>query len=245
MSEIIFEHVMKKFNRNVIALEDISFEVEKGEFLFVVGPNGAGKSTMLRLLTTQMQPTTGRIIVDGESVGQASRKQIPYIRRKFGVMEHELGLLQDRTLYENIAFAMVATEQPRKLIANRVEEVLGVVGLRRMQDQYPYELSGGEEARALLARSLVTNPRILVADEPTANLDPDASWDLMCLLDDINRQGITVIVASHARELVTIMKKRVLTLVGGSIVKDEKNGRYDSRTIEIHERLNSRKKEQF
>ncbi|MDD3142132.1 MAG: ATP-binding cassette domain-containing protein [Lachnospiraceae bacterium] len=240
MAEIIFRNVTKSFGTEPESVKNISFEVDKGEFVFLVGRSGAGKSTILKLLTTQLVPTAGEITVDDESIIHVKKSRIPYFRRKFGIMEEKLGLLNDRTLYDNIALAMIATNQPKKLINGRVEEVLGVVGLRKMKTHYPYELSGGEKARALLARALVTNPHIIVADEPTANLDPDASWDLMCLLDDISHQGFTVIVASHARELVTIMKKRVITLADGEIIKDEKKGRYDMRLIEIYERMNDK-----
>jgi cell division transport system ATP-binding protein len=235
MAVIIFENVTKIFNQDIIGVQDLSFEIEKGEFVFLVGRNGAGKSTFLKLLTTQLLPTVGDIIVEGESIGMIKRNKIPYFRRKFGIMEKDVGLLNDRTLYDNIAFAMIATGQPKKLIESRVGEVLGVVGLRKMYQQYPSELSGGEVARALLARALVINPHIIVADEPTANLDSDASWDFMCLLDDISRQGITVIIASHDRELVTVLKKRVITLADGKIIKDEKKGRYDTRIIESYD----------
>ncbi|SHJ29819.1 cell division ATP-binding protein FtsE [Parasporobacterium paucivorans] len=231
MSDIKFDQVTKVYNKDVTGVDNLSFFVETGEFVFLVGKSGAGKSTLLRLLTAQEEPTSGEIHIGKECLGKISRSRIPYIRRGFGIMEKGLGLLEDRDIRENLEFAMIAAEQPRRGMADRIDELLGVVGLRRMQKQFPQELSGGEAARALLARSLIANPRIIVADEPTANLDPDSSWDLMCLLSDISRQGITVMVACHDRELVDILKKRVITLADGRIIGDEKKGRYNSRMM--------------
>ncbi|MGO5053680.1 cell division ATP-binding protein FtsE [Lachnospiraceae bacterium LCP25S3_G4] len=241
MAKIIFEDVTKIYPNGNIGVEGISLEVIKGEFVFIVGKSGSGKSTLLKLLTTQEITTTGDIFLDDDSIISVKSKDIPYIRRKFGVMDPSVGLLSDRTIYENIELVMVATEHPRKMIAPQVDEALEIVGLRKKKLRYPNELSGGEIARALLARAIVTKPTILVADEPTANLDPDTSWDLMCLLEDIRHQGITIIVASHAKELVSLMKKRVVTLAAGRIVRDERYGQYDSVMMERYERLYRRK----
>lgn len=245
MKEIEFRNVSKIFNGNTIGLENVSFEIEKGEFVFVVGRSGSGKSTLLRLLSAQTAPSHGEIWVGGLDTGALSANRLPYFRRQFGIMEQELGLLNDRTVFQNISLAMYATEQPVRLIKNRVKQTLSTVGISHRAAAYPQELSVGEAARVLLARAIASNPKIMVIDEPTANLDPDASWDLMCLLDELNRLGITMIVASHSRELVTIMKKRVITLVSGVKVLDQKHAVYNSKAMDIFEEkriLDERKK---
>ncbi len=247
MKEIEFKNVTKIFNKDVIALENVSFEVEKGEFVFVVGRSGSGKSTLLKLLSSQISPTSGDILVRGIDTGKLPDYKRPYFRRQFGIMERELGLLDDRTAFDNVSLAMYATEQPAGIIKKRVSQALSTVGISHRASAFPHELSVGEAARVLLARALVINPKILVVDEPTANLDPDASWDLICLLDELNRLGVTMVVASHSRELVTIMKKRVITLVAGTKVLDEKHGIYNSKAMDIFEEkrvLNERKKNQ-
>lgn len=235
MSEIIFKHVTKLFGDD-IALEDISFEIDKGEFVFVIGKSGAGKSTLLNLILKQEEVTSGNIIVAGRKVESMKKNKIPYHRRKLGVMSSEVGMLDERTVYENIMLAIMATGRDIKNMNSEIMRLLGLVGIAGKSRFYPKELSGGELARALLARALSVNPEILIADEPTANLDPDNAWDLMLLLQKINNNmGMTVIVASHARELVTIMKKRVLTLVAGVLVADEKNAIYNQKATDIFE----------
>lgn len=234
MAEIIFQHITKTF-RDVIALEDVSFEVEKGEFVFIIGKSGAGKSTLLNLISRMLEPTKGEITVFGQRLSRMPEKEIPYYRRKLGVMSRDVGLLQNRTVYENIAFVMIATEQKNRKMRERILQTLGKVGMAGKVDSYPYELSGGEQARVLLARALCMEPEILIADEPTANLDSDAAWDLMQLLAELNYKGLTILVASHARELVTIMKKRCITLVTGAIVADEKKSIYNSKAVDIFE----------
>lgn len=243
MAQIIFDHVTKKF-KNETALHDISFEIDKGEFVFFIGKSGAGKSTLLNLIMKQEEVTSGQITVNGRRVDIMKRKKISAHRRRLGVMSQEVGLLKDRSVYENIAFAILATEQGNAHMKQMVMRVLGLVGLAGKFESFPNELSGGEQARVLLARALVTNPEILIADEPTANLDPDASWDLMQLLAEVNYQGMTVIVASHARELVTIMKRRCITLVAGTLVSDQRNSIYDQKATDIFEerRILSRKR---
>lgn len=234
MAQIIFDHVTKKFGDET-ALDDVSFEIEKGEFVFVIGKSGAGKSTLLNLIMKQEEVTSGQITVNGRRVDIMKRKKISAHRRRLGVMSPEVGLLKDRSVYENIAFAILATEQGNAHMKQMVMRVLGLVGLAGKFEAFPDELSGGEQARVLLARALVTNPEILIADEPTANLDPDASWDLMQLLAEVNYQGMTVVVASHARELVTIMKRRCITLVAGTVVSDQKNSIYNQKATDIFE----------
>lgn len=247
MKEIEFKNVTKIFKEDVIGLENVSFEIEKGEFVFVVGRSGSGKSTLLKLLSSQITPTSGDIWVGGIDTGKLPNYKLPYFRRQFGIMEMDLGLLSDRTAFDNVSLAMYVTEQPYRLIKKRVSQALSTVGISHRASAFPHELSVGEAARVMLARALVMNPKVMVVDEPTANLDPDASWDLMCLLDDLNRLGVTMIVASHSRELVTIMKKRVITLVSGVKVLDEKSGIYNSKAMDIFEEkrvLNERKKNQ-
>ena len=233
MKEIEMKSVNKFYKSDVVALEDFSLTVEEGEFVFVTGRSGSGKSTFLKLLSGQIFPTSGEMWVRGSNVSALTREQIPYYRRQFGIMQADLGLLKDQTVRQNIELAMRATEHPLKRTKRRVEQTMRVVGIADRAEHYPSELSGGEAARVLLARALVTDPKILVLDEPTANLDPSAAWDLMCLIDEINRKGLTVLVASHNRELVTIMKKRVVTLAAGAIVADEKNVIYSSTAGDI------------
>lgn len=234
MAQIIFDHVTKKFGDEA-ALEDVSFEIEKGEFVFVIGKSGAGKSTLLNLIMKQEEVTSGRITVNGRRVDIMKRKKVSEHRRRLGVMSSEVGLLKDRSVYDNIAFAILATEQGNSHMKQVIMRMLGLVGLAGKFESFPNELSGGEQARVLLARALVTSPDILIADEPTANLDPDASWDLMQLLAEVNYQGMTVIVASHARELVTIMKRRCITLVAGTVVADQRKAIYNQKATDIFE----------
>lgn len=234
MSFIIFEHVTKKF-RDEIALEDISFEIEKGEFVFIIGKSGAGKSTLLDLILKQQEVTSGKITVGGRRVDIMKRKKIPAHRRKIGFVSPEVGLLKDRSVYDNILLAILATGKTNERERATIMRVLGLVGLAGKFQAYPDELSGGEQARVLLARALSVNPELLIADEPTANLDADSAWDLMQLLAELNYQGMTILVASHARELVTIMKKRCMTLIAGNLVADEKHSIYNPKAIDIFE----------
>lgn len=212
MLGIEFSSVSKVFQKEDVGLKEVTLSIHPGEFVFVVGKSGAGKSTLLKLMSLQLEPTKGEIFIDGQALEGVKKKQIPHLRRKFGIVQSELGLLNDRTIYDNIALAMIATEQPTRKIKKRVPELLGALGLTKIMYQYPKELSGGEYTCALIARALASNPSVLILDEPTANLDPDAAWDVMCLLEDINRQGITTVVASHAMDLVRILKKRVVIL---------------------------------
>lgn len=251
MKEIELKAINKFYKPDVVALEDFTLTVEQGEFVFVTGRSGSGKSTVLKLLSGQILPSSGEMMIRGKDASVLTKKELPYYRRQFGIMQNDLGLLKDRTVRQNIELAMRATEQPLKLTKRRVEQTMRTMGIAGRADHLPKELSGGEAERALLARALVTDPKILVLDEPTANLDPSAAWDLMCLIDEINRTaGLTVIVASHNRELVSIMKKRVVTLAAGAKVADEKNIIYhttagdifDERRV-LREREERRKKQ--
>lgn len=234
MAQIIFDHVTKKFRNNIV-LDDISFEIEKGEFVFIIGKSGAGKSTLLDLIMRQEEATSGEITVAGRRVDIMKRKKIPEHRRRLGIVSPVVGLLKDRSVYDNILLAILATGRTNGRIKPTIIKALGLVGLAGKYQAYPDELSGGEQARVLLARAISVQPEILIADEPTANLDPDSAWDLMQLLAEINYQGITVVVASHARELVTIMKRRCITLVSGHLVADEKNSIYNLKATDIFE----------
>lgn len=243
MAQIIFDHVTKKFGDET-ALENVSFEIEKGEFVFVIGRSGAGKSTLLNLIMKQEEATSGRITVNGRRLDIMKRRKISAHRSRIGIVSQDVGLLKDRSVYDNILFALWATEHGSAQMKKTAMRVLGLVGLVGKSESFPDELSGGEQARVLLARALSTSPDILIADEPTANLDPDASWDLMQLLAEVNYQGMTVVVASHARDLVTIMKKRCISLVSGMVVSDEKNSIYNQKATDIFEerRILARKK---
>ena len=232
MAQIIFDHVTKEYKKEV-ALKDISFTVDKGEFVFIVGKSGAGKSTLLNLIMKQEEVTSGQIIVEGRRLDTMERKRIPMHRRRLGIMSPEVGLLKDRTIYDNIKLAILATGNADERIRSKVIKVLGLVGLAGKFHAYPDELSGGEQARVLLSRALSVQPEILLADEPTANLDPDSAWDLMQLFDELNYRGMTILVASHARELVTIMKRRCITLVAGRLAVDAKRSIYDQKAMDI------------
>lgn len=242
--EIVFKNVDKVYGPGEYALDNVSFSVETGEFVFVIGKSGAGKSTLLKMLSRQLKPSRGQIWVRGMEVSALADWEIPFLRRKIGLMQEEYGLLPDRNVYENVELAMQATQQPRKLIKRRVTQTLKTVGVFHRAMAFPDEISAGETARALLARALVVNPGILIADEPTANLDSDRAWDLMCLLDELNRLGVTILIGSHDRELVSIMKKRVLTLSAGRLIADEKKAVYNYRAFDVIEERRIRNEQQ-
>lgn len=226
--EIEFSHVNKCYGGDCFALEDVSFSVEPGEFVFVIGKSGAGKSTLLKMLSRQVMADSGQVWIQGEEVSAMPKSKVPALRRKIGQMQPEYGLLAHKNVYENIELAMCATRQPRRLFEKRIRQTLRTVGVDHRVFAFPDEISEGEAARVLLARALVINPRILVADEPTANLDADSAYDLMRLLEELNRLGVTVIVGSHDRELVSILRKRVITLSAGRLVADERHAIYNS-----------------
>lgn len=222
--------VTKIYPGGQVALKDINLKILKGEFVFIVGPSGAGKSTLIKLLFREEVPTRGQIFFGGKNITRLRPKEIPYLRRRIGIVFQDFRLLPEKTVYENIAFAMEVVEASGRDIRKRVPYVLERVGLAHKAKAKPSELSGGEQQRVALARALVNNPDVLVADEPTGNLDPDTSRDIMNLLDDINKRGTTLVVASHARELVDSMKKRVIQLEKGSLVRDEERGVYSNET---------------
>jgi cell division transport system ATP-binding protein len=218
--------VIKRYPGGVLALDGINIEIHKGEFVFFVGPSGAGKSTIARLLMREQLPTEGSIIIDGIDVTRLKRRQVPMLRRKLGVVFQDFRLLENKTVFENVAFAMQVVEASKREITRQVPRVLSLVGLGDRADAYPGQLSGGEQQRVSLARAIVNNPPILIADEPTGNLDPDTAWDIMKLLKEINHRGTTVIMATHARDIVNYMRQRVITLEKGRIVRDQQRGGY-------------------
>ncbi|MBQ8559562.1 MAG: cell division ATP-binding protein FtsE [Tyzzerella sp.] len=219
---IELREVTKEYSKGIAALNDVSLKIEQGEFVFVVGDSGAGKSTFIRLLMKELEPTSGKIQVMGQDLGKLSHKQVPFYRRKIGVVFQDFRLLKDRNVYENIAFALRVTETPSRVIKKKVPAALSLVGLAQKYKSFPKELSGGEQQRVAIARAIVNEPSILIADEPTGNLDPANSWEIMKLLEEANQRGTTVIVVTHNHEIVKMMNKRVITMKQGNVVSDEK-----------------------
>jgi cell division transport system ATP-binding protein len=223
---IQFIDVTKVYPNDIVALKDINLGVEQGDFVFIVGPSGAGKSTLIRLLYREETASRGQVIVHGKNVARLRRSSVPLLRRTIGVIFQDFKLLADRNAFDNVAFALEATEAPRREIRKRVPSVLELVGLRDRMKAFPHELSGGEQQRVAIARALVNGPSIIVADEPTGNLDPDTSWGIMNLLQAINRNGATVIMATHAKGIVNAMKRRVVAMEHGRIIRDQAQGVY-------------------
>lgn len=244
MEAVVFQGVNKEYGHNKIGLENINFSVKSGEFVFIIGRSGAGKSTLLKLISNQINATSGKILINQKNITNITKKERPYLHRQIGIMQNEFGLLDDLNIYDNIMLALRALEVSKKQAKQRVMQIMNTMGIQHIAKHYPCQISQGEVARALLARAMIVNPSILVADEPTANLDPDTSWDIMCLLNDLNQMGVTIIVVSHNIELVSIMKKRVMTLTAGRLVSDKKNAIYncyDSDAISERRILNERK----
>ncbi len=223
---IILEDVSKSYSTGAPALNGVSLHVEKGEFVFIVGDSGSGKSTLIKLLLRELTPTAGKIMVNNCDITRLKRRKIPKFRRNIGVVFQDFRLLKDRNVYENVAFAQRVIQVPTRNIRKNVPSMLSLVGLAEKYKAKPKELSGGEQQRVALARALVNKPPILLADEPTGNLDPKNSWEIMKLLEEINKKGTTVLVVTHNREIVNAMQKRVITMKKGIIVSDEKKGGY-------------------
>jgi cell division transport system ATP-binding protein len=224
---IKLETVTKVYKGDVVALRDASADIQKGEFVFLVGPSGSGKSTMLRLLNKEETPEHGRIFVAGKDIGQLNQWKVPYLRRNIGCVFQDFKLLANKTVYENVAFALEVIGRPKHVIKTQVPAILELVGLAKKMSNYPHELSGGEQQRVSIARAFVNRPLILLADEPTGNLDPTTSVGIMRLLDRINRTGTTVVMATHDRSVVDTMRRRVIELDSGVIVRDQSRGVYE------------------
>jgi len=225
---IQLRNVSKEFADGNKVLRNINLTINNGEFVFLVGSSGAGKSTIIKLLLKEMEPTTGTIIVGDKDITKYKRREIPFHRRNIGVVFQDFRLLQEKTVYENVAFAMEVIEAPPKEIRRQVPIILSMVGLSKKAGLYPQQLSGGEQQRVSLARAMVNSPSILIADEPTGNLDPDMSWDIMKTLSEINQRGTTILMATHASDIVDKMKKRVVEIENGIITRDEMRGGYSS-----------------
>ena len=223
---ITMENVSKAYVEGIPAIKNIGLHIDRGEFVFIVGDSGSGKSTLIKLLLKELEPTSGKITVNGQNLGRLKRKQIPRYRRKIGVVFQDFRLLKDRNVYENIAFAQRVIMTPTRKIRREVPKMLSLIGLAEKYKSFPKQLSGGEQQRVALARALVNHPDLLLADEPTGNLDPKNSWEIMKLLESINEKGTTVLVVTHNREIVDEMKKRVITMNRGVIISDEKEGGY-------------------
>ena len=223
---IAMDHVSKQYSTGVEALSDVSIRIHKGEFVFVVGKSGSGKSTFIKLLLKELNPTEGRIFVGGRQVTNLKPKQVSLYRRKIGVVFQDFRLLKNKTVFENVAFAQEIIGMTKRDIARNVPIMLEMVGLKGKEKMYPHELSGGEQQRVAIARALINQPTILLADEPTGNLDPKTAWDIMMLLEEVNKMGTTVVVVTHNNDVVDVMQKRVINLEDGVLVRDEKKGGY-------------------
>ena len=221
---IKLEHVSKAYTAGIPALNDVNLEIDDGEFVFVVGDSGSGKSTLIKLLLKELEPTEGTITIDGTVLKKIRRKHIPKFRRKIGVVFQDFRLLKDRNVYDNFAFAQKVIGEPNSKIRVKTPQMLSLVGLAAKYRSFPRELSGGEQQRVAIARALVNQPSILLADEPTGNLDNNNAWEIMKLLEEINEKGTTVIVVTHNLEIVKVMKKRVITIKKGVLVSDTKRG---------------------
>lgn len=228
---ITLEHVSKTYPAGTKALQDLSLTIHKGEFVFIVGSSGSGKSTLIKLLLKEIEPTSGKIEVNGQELTTMKHKQVAKYRRMLGVVFQDFRLLKDRNVFENVAFALRVVGKSNYAIRRQIPAILTIMGLGDKYASFPRQLSGGEQQRVALARALVNKPPILLADEPTGNLDPKNSWEIMKLLDEINKKGTTVVVVTHNSEIVDAMQKRVITMKKGVMISDEQKGgyRYDKR----------------
>ncbi len=222
---IQLKKVTKQYGDN-FGLSDVNIKINDGEFVFLVGPSGAGKSTFIKLILKEIEPDEGSIYFDDMEVTSMSNRLVPMYRRNIGIVFQDFRLLQKKTVYENVAFAMEAVHQKRKLIKKQVPHILKLVGISEKADRYPHELSGGEQQRVAIARAIVNNPKVLIADEPTGNLDPEKSWEIMNLLNQINMRGTTVVMVTHEKDIVDRMGKRVIQIEAGKVVRDDQSGSY-------------------
>ena len=223
---IHMQEVSKIYENGAVALNHVNIDIAKGEFVFIVGASGAGKSTFIKLLLREVLPSSGKLSVNGRDVIHMENQEVPYLRRGLGVIFQDYRLLPDKTVFENIAFAMQVIEAPRRLMRRSVNSVLDVVGLRDKYKCFPSQLSGGEQQRVAIARAIVNDPAIVIADEPTGNLDPETSWGIMDIFQRINAAGTTIVMATHDKTIVDTMKKRVIAIEDGCIVRDEAQGVY-------------------
>ena len=223
---IHMKDVSKVYENGTVALEHVNVDIKKGEFVFVVGASGAGKSTFIKMLLREELPTSGDIVVNGFDIVHMKHEAVPYLRRGLGVIFQDYRLLPDKTVFENVAFAMQVIEAPRRLMQRSVNAVLDIVGLREKYKDFPSQLSGGEQQRVAIARAIVNDPSIVIADEPTGNLDPDTSWGIMDIFQRINQSGTTIVMATHDKTIVDTMQRRVIAIENGSIVRDEAQGVY-------------------
>lgn len=226
-SMISMQNVTKIYENGALGLKDFSVDIEKGEFVFIVGSSGSGKSTFIRTLLKEIEPSTGEVYVDNTALGSLKRKKVPYLRRKIGCVFQDFRLLPSKTVYENVAFAMQVIEASNRNIRRSVPQTLSLVGLHKKANAYPDQLSGGEKQRVAIARAVINKPPILIADEPTGNLDPDTAWEIMELLKEINSRGTTVVMATHAKDIVNQMRRRVIHLDSGVLISDIAEGGYD------------------
>ncbi len=224
---IRLDNVSKRYSPEVVAVREASFEVSKGEFVFLVGPSGSGKSTLLRLMNRQESPERGSVWVAGRNINEMASSQVPHLRRQLGNVFQDYKLLTNKTVFENVAFALEVIGKPRHVVAQQVPQVLDLVGLAGKEDRFPEQLSGGEQQRVSIARAFVNRPLILLADEPTGNLDPSTGEGIMSLLDAINQTGTTIVMATHDHRVVNAMRKRVIQLDRGVIVRDQERGVYE------------------
>lgn len=230
---ITFDHVTKYYKTN-IGLNDVSLHIDRGEFVFLVGPSGAGKSTLIKLILKEIDADSGSILVNGREVTKLTSRLIPAHRRNVGIVFQDFRLLENKTVYENVAFAMEITHQKRREIKERVPAVLGLMGIEEYVKKYPSELSAGEQQRVAIARAIINAPEVLIADEPTGNLDPETAWEIMHLLEMINETGTTVLMVTHAKDIVDRMNKRVITLENGQITGDAV-GSYETKSNDEEE----------
>lgn len=230
---IRLDNVSKIYENGAVGMQNTSLNIEAGEFAFIVGSSGSGKSTFIRLLLKEIEPTEGKIYIDDRDITKIKRRQIPYLRRKIGVVFQDFRLLPSKTVYENVAFAMQVVETNPRIIRKTVPQVLAMVGLAKKAKAYPNQLSGGEQQRVSLARAIINRPPILLCDEPTGNLDPDTSWEIMELIQEINRNGTTVVISTHAKDIVDKMRKRVITIKKGVVQRDIKGGGYNDETSNL------------
>ncbi len=222
---IVFDHVTKLYGTNV-GIEDVSIKIDKGDFVFLVGPSGAGKSTFIKLILKEIDADEGSITLNGMEITDLPNRLIPKLRRSTGIVFQDFRLLPKKTVFENVAFAMEIIHMSRRAIHRQVPQMLSLVGISSKSDKYPHELSAGEQQRVAIARAIVNNPTVLIADEPTGNLDPDTAWEIMRLLDQINRRGTTIVMVTHAKDIVDRMNKRVVAIERGHVVRDESEGVY-------------------